>query len=40
MENWGEDDSARYLRLVFANEPLERLHDLAPRLQRAITPAR
>jgi len=40
MENWGEDDTARYLRLVFANEPLERLHDLAPRLQRAIADAR
>jgi aspartate/methionine/tyrosine aminotransferase len=40
MENWGEDDTARYLRLVFANEPLERLHDLAPRLRRAITQAR
>ena len=36
MENWGEDDTARYLRLVFANEPLERLRDLAPRLQRAL----
>jgi len=36
MENWGEDDTARYLRLVFANEPLERLQDLAPRLQRAF----
>lgn len=40
MENWGEDDTARYLRLVFANEPLDRLHDLAPRLQRALAPAR
>jgi aspartate/methionine/tyrosine aminotransferase len=38
MENWGEDDTARYLRLVFANEPLERLQDLAPRLQRALAP--
>ncbi|HEU5295849.1 MAG TPA: pyridoxal phosphate-dependent aminotransferase [Burkholderiaceae bacterium] len=40
MENWGEDDTARYLRLVFANEPLERLRDLAPRLQRAVAAAR
>ena len=40
MENWGEDDTARYLRLVFANEPLDRLHDLAPRLQRALAAAR
>ena len=36
MENWGEDDTARYLRLVFANEPLERLHDLPLRLQRTV----
>jgi aspartate/methionine/tyrosine aminotransferase len=37
MEHWGEDDTARYLRLVFANEPLERLHELAPRLRRAVS---
>ena len=36
MENWGEQDIARYLRLVFANEPLVRLHELAPRMRRAI----
>jgi aspartate/methionine/tyrosine aminotransferase len=36
MENWGEDDSARYLRLVFANEPVERLRELAPRFARAF----
>jgi len=36
MENWGEADTARYLRLVFANEPLERLHELPARLQRAL----
>ena len=36
MENWGEDDCARYLRLVFANEPVGRLRDLLPRLQRAL----
>ena len=40
MENWGEDDTARYLRLVYANEPIERLHDLLPRLQRAVAQAR
>jgi len=40
MENWGEADTARYLRLVFANEPLQRLHELAPRLQRALAAAR
>jgi N-succinyldiaminopimelate aminotransferase len=36
MENWGEGDTARYLRLVYANEPIERLHDLASRLQLAL----
>jgi len=36
MENWGEADTARYLRLVFANEPVERLHDVAPRFARAF----
>jgi len=36
MENWGDDDSARYLRLVFANEPIERLRELAPRFARAF----
>jgi len=40
MENWGEADTARYLRLVFANEQLERLHDLAPRLQRTLLGSR
>lgn len=36
MENWGLDETARYLRLVFANEPLERLHDIAERFARAL----
>jgi aspartate/methionine/tyrosine aminotransferase len=36
MENWGDDDTARYLRLVFANEPIERLRDVAPRFARAF----
>jgi len=36
MENWGEADTARYLRLVFANEPVERLREVAPRLRRAL----
>ncbi|HEX6019663.1 MAG TPA: pyridoxal phosphate-dependent aminotransferase [Burkholderiaceae bacterium] len=40
MENWGEHDTARFLRLVFANEPIERLHDLLPRFRRALAPAR
>ena len=36
MENWGLEDVARYLRLVFANEPVERLRDVAERLRRAL----
>ena len=36
MENWGEPDTARYLRLVHANEPVERLHGIAARFARAF----
>jgi aspartate/methionine/tyrosine aminotransferase len=36
MENWGEADSARYLRLVFANEPVERLQTVAARFAAAF----
>jgi aspartate/methionine/tyrosine aminotransferase len=36
MENWGEDATARYLRLVLANEPLARLHDLSARFALAF----
>jgi aspartate/methionine/tyrosine aminotransferase len=36
MENWGEADTAAYLRLVFANEPVERLRGIATRFARAL----
>jgi aspartate/methionine/tyrosine aminotransferase len=36
MENWGEADTARYLRLVFANEPVERLQGVAQRFAAAF----
>lgn len=36
MENWGLEDTARYLRLVIANEPVERLRDLGARFARAF----
>ena len=36
MENWGDEDTARYLRLVIANEPVERLRDLGQRFMRAF----
>ena len=36
MENWGQADTARYLRLVIANEPVERLRGLGTRFARAF----
>ncbi|HEV8313511.1 MAG TPA: pyridoxal phosphate-dependent aminotransferase [Burkholderiaceae bacterium] len=36
MENWGLDETAGFLRLVFSNEPVERLRDIAPRFQCAF----
>ena len=36
MENWGRSDTAKYLRLVFANEPIERLRSIAARLAAAF----
>ena len=37
MENWGEADTAQYLRLVYANEPIERLQGIAARFARAFS---
>jgi DNA-binding transcriptional MocR family regulator len=36
MENWGAADTSRYLRLVYANEPVERLQGIAQRFARAF----
>jgi aspartate/methionine/tyrosine aminotransferase len=36
MENWGLPDTARYLRLVFANEPLERLQGIQVKFRKAL----
>jgi aspartate/methionine/tyrosine aminotransferase len=36
MENWGLPEAANYLRLVFANEPLARLHSVAERFAAAF----
>ena len=36
MENWGLPDSARYLRLVFANEPRPRLAGIGARMRAAL----
>jgi len=36
MENWGLPDTASYLRLVFANEPLVRLTGIVERMRSAL----
>lgn len=36
MKNWGSEDTARYLRFVYANEPVERLAGLGERVRRAL----
>jgi aspartate/methionine/tyrosine aminotransferase len=37
MTVWGETVAPKYLRLVFSNEPVERIELLGERLQRALT---
>jgi N-succinyldiaminopimelate aminotransferase len=36
MVNWGSADSDKYVRLVFANEPVDRLRGVAERVKRAL----
>jgi hypothetical protein len=36
MENWGRSETAKYLRLVFANEPANRLASIAVRFDAAF----
>jgi N-succinyldiaminopimelate aminotransferase len=36
MVNWGSANSDRYVRLVFANEPVHRLRGVAKRVQQAL----
>jgi hypothetical protein len=36
MENWGLDDTAGYLRLVIANEPVDRLRGVREAFERAF----
>jgi hypothetical protein len=38
MSGWGDADSARYLRFVYANEPRERLAGLRARVEAALGP--
>ena len=36
MVNWGGAHCANYVRLVYSNEPLDRLHDIGERFRRAL----
>jgi aspartate/methionine/tyrosine aminotransferase len=36
MGGWGTQDTARYLRFVYANEPCERLRGMGERVRRAL----
>ena len=36
MTGWGTDRSDRYVRLVFSNEPVERLRGLRSRVEAAL----
>jgi aspartate/methionine/tyrosine aminotransferase len=36
MRDWGDSDCDRYVRLVFANEPVKRLAELRDRVNRAL----
>jgi aspartate/methionine/tyrosine aminotransferase len=37
MVNWGSANSNKYVRFVFANEPVHRLRGVAERVRRALT---
>lgn len=37
MSNWGSANSNKYVRLVFANEPVHRLRGIGKRVQQALT---
>jgi aspartate/methionine/tyrosine aminotransferase len=36
MVNWGSPATAKYLRIVFSNEPLDRLVDIRRRFKEAL----
>jgi aspartate/methionine/tyrosine aminotransferase len=36
MQGWGGDLASQYIRFVYANESVERLKDLAPRVRAAL----
>ena len=36
MVNWGSENSSRYLRVVFSNEPIARLRGIGQRFKQAL----
>ena len=38
MTHWGRENAAQFVRLVFSNEPVERLRGLGERFRRALRP--
>jgi len=37
MVNWGSEDSSKYVRIVYSNEPVQRLHGVGKRFRDALT---
>jgi len=37
MIHWGSPNSRKYVRLVFANEPVHRLRGIGKRIKQALT---
>ncbi|MEM8531065.1 MAG: pyridoxal phosphate-dependent aminotransferase [Chloroflexota bacterium] len=37
MVNWGSESTNKYVRIVYANEPVQRLHDVGTRFKDALT---
>jgi N-succinyldiaminopimelate aminotransferase len=37
MTNWGSEDASRYVRFVFANEPIHRLQGVGSRVRQALS---
>jgi len=37
MINWGGANSRKYVRVVYPNEPVQRLHGAGPRFKEALT---
>ena len=37
MVNWGSEDSSKYVRIVYSNEPVQRLHGVGKRFKEALS---